>query len=68
MDVINFFELVFFFWLIGNNDMYLKNFFLYEVVDKICLIFVYDLLNVVIINFKDDEELVLILNGWKKKF
>ena len=35
MDVTNFFELVLFSWLTGNNDMHLKNFSLYEVADKI---------------------------------
>ena len=67
MDVINFFELVLFSWLTGNNDMHLKNFSLYEIADKIRLTPAYDLLNVVIINPKDDEELALTLNGRKKK-
>lgn len=67
MDVINFFELVLFSWLTGNNDMHLKNFSLYETADKIRLTPAYDLLNVVIINPKDDEELALTLNGRKKK-
>lgn len=47
--------------------MHLKNFSLYETADKIRLTPAYDLLNVVIINPKDDEELALILNGRKKK-
>ena len=67
MDVTNFFELVLFSWLIGNNDMHLKNFSLYEVADIIRLTPAYDLLNAVIINPKDDEELALTLNGRKKK-
>ena len=67
MDVTNFFELVFFSWLTGNNDMHLKNFSLYETADKIRLTPAYDLLNAVIINPKDDEELALTLNGRKKK-
>jgi serine/threonine-protein kinase HipA len=67
MDVTNFFELVLFSWLTGNNDMHLKNFSLYEAADKIRLTPAYDLLNVVIINPKDDEELALTLNGRKKK-
>ena len=67
MDVTNFFELVLFSWLTGNNDMHLKNFSLYEATDKIRLTPAYDLLNVVIINPKDDEELALTLNGRKKK-
>ncbi len=67
MDVTNFFELVLFSWLTGNNDMHLKNFSLYEAVDKIRLTPAYDLLNAAIINPKDDEELALTLNGRKKK-
>lgn len=67
MDVTNFFELVLFSWLTGNNDMHLKNFSLYETADKIRLTPAYDLLNAAIINPKDDEELALTLNGRKKK-
>ena len=67
MDVTNFFELLLFSWLTGNNDMHLKNFSLYEVADKIRLTPAYDLLNAAIINPKDDEELALTLNGRKKK-
>mgnify|MGYP001517903230 CR=1 FL=1 len=55
MDVTNFFELVLFSWLTGNNDMHLKNFSLYEAADKIRLTPAYDLLNAAIINPKDDE-------------
>lgn len=67
MDVVNFFELVLFCWLTGNNDMHLKNFSLYEPHDgDIRLTPAYDLLNAVIINPKDDEELALTLNGRKK--
>ena len=68
MDVTNFFELVLFSWLTGNNDMHLKNFSLYEASDNtIRLTPAYDLLNAAIINPKDDEELALTLNGQKKK-
>lgn len=67
MDVTNFFELVLFSWLTGNNDMHLKNFSLYETAGKIRLTPAYDLLNAVILNPKDDEELALTLNGRKKK-
>ncbi len=67
MDVTNFFELVLFSWLTGNNDMHLKNFSLYEVADKVRLTPAYDLLNAAIINPKDDEELALTLNGRRKK-
>lgn len=67
MDVTNFFELVLFSWLTGNNDMHLKNFSLYEVAGKMRLTPAYDLLNAAIINPKDDEEMALTLNGRKKK-
>lgn len=67
MDVTNFFELVLFSWLTGNNDMHLKNISLYEAADGIRLTPAYDLLNSVIINPKDDEELALTLNGRKKR-
>lgn len=67
MDVVNFFELVLFCWLTGNNDMHLKNFSLYEPHDsEIRLTPAYDLLNAAIINPKDDEELALTLDGRKK--
>ena len=68
MDVTNFFELVFFSWLTGNNDMHLKNISLYETDDNVVRMTpAYDLLNAAIINPKDDEELALTLNGRKKK-
>lgn len=68
MDVTNFFELILFSWLTGNNDMHLKNFSLYEAADNVVrLTPAYDLLNAAIINPKDDEELALTLNGRKKK-
>ncbi len=67
MDVTNFFEVVLFSWLTGNNDMHLKNFSLYETSNTIRLTPAYDLLNAAIINPKDDEELALTLNGRKKK-
>jgi len=67
MDVTNFFEIVLFSWLTGNNDMHLKNFSLYETENGIRLAPAYDLLNAAIVNPKDDEELALTLNGRKKK-
>ncbi|MDE6113422.1 MAG: HipA domain-containing protein, partial [Bacteroidales bacterium] len=68
MDVTNFFELVFFSWLTGNNDMHLKNISLYESEeDVIRMTPAYDLLNAAIINPKDNEELALTLNGRKRK-
>ena len=68
MDVTNFFELILFSWLTGNNDMHLKNFSLYEVTNNVVrLTPAYDLLNAIIINPKDDEELALTLNEKKKR-
>lgn len=68
MDVTNFFEIILFSWITGNNDMHLKNFSLYEPIDGIIrLTPAYDMLNAVILNPKDDEELALTLNGKKKK-
>ena len=68
MDVTNFFEVILFSWITGNNDMHLKNFSLYEPEDGVIrLTPAYDMLNAVILNPKDDEELALTLNGKKKK-
>lgn len=68
MDITNYFEVILFSWITGNNDMHLKNFSLYEPNDgMIRLAPAYDLINVAILNPKDDEELALTLNGKKKK-
>lgn len=68
LDVTNFMEIVFFSWITGNNDMHLKNFSLYAPDDTTFrLTPAYDLLNVAILNPKDDEELALTLNGKKKR-
>lgn len=68
MDVTDFLEVVLFSWIIGNNDMHLKNFSLYENRGRIRLTPAYDLINAAIINPQDDEELALTLNGRKRKF
>jgi serine/threonine-protein kinase HipA len=69
LDLINYFEVVFFCWLTGNNDMHLKNFSLYEPDDSLGprLTPAYDLLNAALVNPADDEELALTLNARKKK-
>ncbi|MGM9860615.1 MAG: HipA domain-containing protein [Muribaculaceae bacterium] len=67
MDITNFFEVVLFSWLTGNNDMHLKNFSLYQHDNEIRLTPAYDLLNASIVNPNDNEELALTLNGRKKK-
>ena len=68
LDLVNFYEMVMFCWLTGNNDMHLKNFSLlsqnsgnYELSPA------YDLLNVAIANPNDNEELALTLNGKKSR-
>ena len=66
LDLTDFYEQVFFCWLVGNNDMHLKNFSLYAPKGKWGLTPAYDLLNVTLVNPKDDEELALTLNARKK--
>ena len=66
LDLTDFYEQVFFSWLVGNNDMHLKNFSLYAPKGKWGLTPAYDLLNVTLVNPKDDEELALTLNERKK--
>ena len=67
LDLTDFYEQVFFSWLVGNNDMHLKNFSLYAPKGKWFLTPAYDLLNVSMVNPKDTEELALTLNGRKKR-
>lgn len=67
LDLLNYFELVLFSYLAGNNDMHLKNFSVLHQPDGVTLSPAYDLLNVNLINPKDKEELGLTLNGKKNK-
>lgn len=67
LDLTDFYEQVFFSWLVGNNDMHLKNFSLYAPKGKWGLTPAYDLLNATLVNPKDDEELALTLNARKKR-
>lgn len=67
LDLTDFYEQVFFNWLVGNNDMHLKNFSLYAPNGKWVLTPAYDLLNVSMVNPKDTEELALTLNAKKKR-
>lgn len=67
LDVLSYFELVLFSYLCGNNDMHLKNFSLMHQPEGITLSPAYDLLNVNLLNPKDEEELALTLNGKKAK-
>lgn len=66
-DALTYFELVLFSFLTGNNDMHLKNFSVIHTDEGISLSPAYDLLNVNLINPKDEEELALALNGKKNK-
>lgn len=67
LDLLNYFELVLFSFLCGNNDMHLKNFSLMHQPEGVLLSPAYDLLNVNLLNPKDEEELALTLNGKKNK-
>lgn len=68
MDMTNFMEVVLFSWIVGNNDMHLKNFSLYKPKEgKPRLTPAYDMLNAAIVNPRDKEELALTLNGKKSK-
>jgi len=67
LDKIFFFELSVFSFLTGNNDMHLKNFSMIESPSGWILAPAYDLLNVAILIREDKEELVLTIDGKKKK-
>lgn len=67
LDVVNFYELVLFSFLTGNNDMHLKNFSLINFKNGYELCPAYDLLNSAIALPADMEELALHLNGKKRK-
>ena len=67
LDLANYMQLLLFCFVTGNNDMHLKNFSLYRPAGKFQLSPAYDLLNVAIVNPKDNEELALPLCGRKTK-
>lgn len=68
LDKLFFFELTLFSFLMGNNDMHLKNFSMINSETGWILSPAYDLLNVRIVIPEDSEELALSLSGKKKKF
>ena len=68
LDKLYFFEISIFSFLIGNNDMHLKNFSMIKTAIGWSLTAAYDLLNVVIVNPEDSEELALPIAGKKRKF
>ncbi len=67
LDKLLFFELTLFSYLMGNNDMHLKNFSMIETSTGWSLAPAYDLLNATIINSEDKEEMALTLNGRKNR-
>lgn len=67
LNVTDFFELVLFSFLTGNNDMHLKNFSLLKRNSKYDLCPAYDLVSSELVVEGDDEDLALNLNGKKKK-
>jgi len=68
MDKLRFFELALFNFLIGNNDMHLKNFSMLLSDMGWVLSPAYDLLNVKIIVPTDKEDTALLLGGKKQNF
>lgn len=67
LDIINFYELVIFSFLTGNNDMHLKNFSLIKNSPKnYQLSPAYDLIATQLVVENDSEELALTLDGKKK--
>jgi len=68
LDKLRFFELALFNFIIGNNDMHLKNFSLWLTEIGWVLSPAYDLLNVKIILPSDKDDTALLLGGKKKNF
>lgn len=68
MDKLRFFELTLFNFIIGNNDMHLKNFSMWQSEIGWVLSPAYDLLNVKLILPKDHDETALLFGGKKRNF
>lgn len=68
MDKLRFFELTLFNYIIGNNDMHLKNLSMWLSDMGWILSPAYDLLNVKLILPNDDDDTALMLGGKKKNF
>lgn len=68
LDKLRFFELAIFNYLIGNNDMHLKNYSMFHSDIGWVLSPAYDLLNVKIILPKDKEDTAIMLGGKKENF
>ncbi len=67
LDLTDYYELVLFCFLTGNNDMHLKNFSLLKRNQNYDLCPAYDLVASELVVEGDDEDLALNLNGKKKK-
>ena len=67
LDLLKLFEIVVFSYLIGNNDMHLKNFSMILKNEEWNLSPAYDLLNVNLHLPEDNEESALTINGKKRK-
>jgi len=67
LDKLFYFDLAIFSFIIGNNDMHLKNFSMIESQLGWALSPAYDLLNVSIANPDDQEEMALSLDGKKNR-
>lgn len=68
MDKLRFFELSLFNFIIGNNDMHLKNFSMWLSEMGWVLSPAYDLLNVKLVLPKDKDDTALLLGGKRKNF
>lgn len=68
LDLVNFWEQVYFCWLTGNSDMHSKNFSLFSTQKGIySLTPAYDMLSTELVMPEDTEEMALTLNGKKRK-
>jgi serine/threonine-protein kinase HipA len=68
LDKLRFFELTVFNYVIGNNDMHLKNFSMWLSNKSWVLSPAYDLLNVKLVLPRDKEDMALLLGGKKENF
>jgi serine/threonine-protein kinase HipA len=68
MDKLRFFEVTVFNYVVGNNDMHLKNYSMFLSEIGWVLAPFYDLINVKLILPEDKEDMALMLGGKKKNF
>ena len=65
LDVLNYFEILLFSFLSGNNDMHMKNFSILYSGDQIKLSPAYDLINSALVFPSDRDDTALLLSGCK---